>query len=168
MLLIAMMGLLFRGARLGTCYLHQFKNMIESIIGREFADKVIPLINNAKHTIKIIIFDWRWYPNDPASQVQLFNQSVVRAVARGVVVSVIGNNTDILQTLKSVGCLAKNLSTKNLVHAKMILIDDKILVVGSHNFSQQAFTMNYEVSVILSGDFDISTFSNFFNNLWNP
>jgi phosphatidylserine/phosphatidylglycerophosphate/cardiolipin synthase-like enzyme len=140
--------------------------MIQSIIGREFPDKVIPLINNAQHSIKIIIFDWRWYPNDPASPVQLFNQSLVRAIARGVSVSAIGNNNDIISKLKSVGVQAKKLSVPNLVHAKMMLIDGNILVVGSHNYTQQAFTMNYELSIIVTEQDNLEPYINFFANLW--
>lgn len=140
--------------------------MIQSIIGREFPDKVIPLIQNAQHTIKVIVFDWRLYPNDPANSVQIFNSAIAGACRRGVAVSCIANHTDIISALKTIGCEAKKLSAPNLVHVKMMLIDDKILVVGSHNYTQHAFTMNYELSVIIDDQPDLSRFTDFFNNLW--
>jgi len=140
--------------------------MIESIIGREFPDKVIPLINNAKNSIKIVVFDWRWYPNDPSNPVQLFNQSIARACARGVSVSCIANHTDIISSLQSVGASAKKLSVPNLVHVKMMLIDENILIVGSHNYTQHAFCQNYELSVLITGESDLKNYIDFFNNLW--
>jgi len=140
--------------------------MIEAIIGRQFVEKVIPLINEAKKSIDIIVFDWRWYANDAGSSVQLFNQSIVRAVRRGVRVRAIVNNSSILTTLVSLGCLARKLETKNLVHAKMMVLDSEIVVIGSHNYTQHAFTMNYELSVILRDEENISDFANFFNQLW--
>jgi phosphatidylserine/phosphatidylglycerophosphate/cardiolipin synthase-like enzyme len=140
--------------------------MIEAIIGRQFAEKVIPLINEAKKSIDIIVFDWRWYANDAGASVQLFNQSIVRAVRRGVSVRAIVNNSDILTTLNTLGCSARKLVTKNLVHAKMMILDEEKIVIGSHNYTQHAFTMNYELSVILSKPDNISDFFNFFNQLW--
>lgn len=139
---------------------------MEAIIGSEYPKKVIPLIENAKQTIKIIVFDWRWYPNEPANSAQLFNQAVVCACKRGVAVSCIGNSADIVKTLQGIGAKAKRLLTNKLVHVKMILIDGKILVIGSHNFSQSAFSMNYELSVIIDEQQDLNIYDKFFNNLW--
>lgn len=140
---------------------------MQSIIGKEYPTKVIPLIDAAKQSIKIIVFDWRWYPNEPANPAQLFNQSIIRAKKRGVDVKVISNVQDVIAVLKSQGCEAKRPATSRLIHAKMILIDDKILVMGSHNFTQSAFTMNYEISLILEDEKPLDNFIDFFNNLFN-
>ncbi len=140
---------------------------METIIGNQFPKKVIPLIENARKSIDIIVFDWRWYPQDPGAQVQLFNQAIVRAVRRGVKVRAIANNDEIVRILNSVGCEAKRLLTEKLVHAKMMIIDDEIVIVGSHNYTQSAFHMNLELSVILDNLEKISDFKNFFQNLYN-
>jgi len=139
---------------------------METIIGSQFPQKVIPLINEAKKSIDIIVFDWRWYPNDPGNAVQLFNQTIVRAVRRGVCVRVITNSQEIVEILKNVGVQAKKLLTKNLVHAKIMIIDENLVVIGSHNYTQHAFQMNYELSVILRDAENISDFPNYFNKLW--
>lgn len=138
---------------------------MDVVIGVDFPKKVIPLFDIAKSEIKIIVFDWRWYPNDPSSPVQLFNQAIVRAVKRGVVVTALVNSNAIEQQLKNVGVAVKVCNTKKLMHAKMIIIDDKIVVVGSHNYTQNAFSMNHELSVILDGEFDVFPFANFFTSL---
>jgi hypothetical protein len=49
--------------------------MIEAISGKQFPEKVIPLLDNSVKSIDIVVFDWRWYPNDPAASAQLFNQA---------------------------------------------------------------------------------------------
>jgi len=138
----------------------------EVIIGRDFPKKVIPLIDSALSSIRIIVFDWRWYPNDPGNPVQLFNQAIVRAVRRGVKVDAIANSDDIISVLKSVGVNAKKLSAKNLVHAKLLIIDDISIVIGSHNYSQSAFTMNFEVSIYISYFNGVDYLIKFFNSLW--
>ena len=140
---------------------------MEAIIGKQFPNKVIPLIENSKKTLDIIVFDWRWYPQNPGASVQLFNQAIVRATRRGVKVRAIANNEEIVKILNSVGCQAKRLLTKKLVHVKMMLIDGEIAIVGSHNYTESAFQINLELSVILDPCEKIAEFSDFFTNLYN-
>ena len=138
----------------------------EIIVGKEFPGKVIPLIEAAKNSIDIVVFDWRWYPQDPGNSVQLFNQAIVRAVRRGVKVKAIANNNEIISTLKGVGVEAKKLITPRLVHVKLMLIDSETAIVGSHNYTQSAFQMNYELSVVLQGREKIQRIIQFFNNIY--
>ena len=139
---------------------------MEAIIGQEFSKKVIPIIDASRHNIRIVVFDWRWYENDPANPVQLFNASIVRAVKRGVKVRVIGNCDAVLATLRSVGCDARKVVSKKLVHAKMIIVDDSSVILGSHNFTQSAFTMNQEVSMYLPDCEEAPRLILFYDNLW--
>ena len=139
----------------------------QTIIGKEFPKKVIPLIDAAKKQISIVVFDWRWYSDQPGNPVQLFNQSIIRARRRGVAVRALVNSISIVNILKDEGCNAKKLLSENLLHAKMILIDDDIAVVGSHNYSQSAFTTNFEVSVLIRDAERSKEFLIFFNQLFN-
>jgi phosphatidylserine/phosphatidylglycerophosphate/cardiolipin synthase-like enzyme len=139
---------------------------MEAIRGNEFPKFVIPLIDSAKESIKIVVFDWRWYPDDPANPVQLFNQAIIRAVRRGVKVGVVSNDDHVLAILKKEGCEVKKPMTKNLVHAKLMIFDDKNIVIGSHNFTQNAFTMNHEISVYIPDCEKVAEFLRFFNTLF--
>ena len=138
----------------------------EVIVGKDFPQKVIPLIEHAKKTIKIIVYDWRWYSNDAGNAVQLFNQAIIRSVRRGVKVRAIANNDFIVSTLNQNGIDAKKIAVQGLVHAKLMIIDDNIVILGSHNYTHNAFVLNKEISVILI-DFDnFLDFNNFFESLW--
>lgn len=139
---------------------------MDFIIGKQFPQKVIPLIDGAKKTIEIIVFDWRWYPQEMGNTVQLFNQSIARAAKRGVKIRAIVNNDEIARTLKLVGCEAKKMHSKNLLHCKVILIDDEYLILGSHNYTQSAFYTNFELSVLLSAPGQFSEVKSFFENLY--
>jgi len=139
---------------------------MQTIIGGQFTEKVIPLINDAKNKIRLVVFDWRWYPNDPACNCQLFNQSLVRAVRRGVDCKAICNFEGIAKTLSALGIEAKKIRVANLVHAKFIIIDDNFFVIGSHNFTQNAFSSNFEASVIGEDNETTKKLSAFFDSLW--
>ena len=139
---------------------------METIICKEYPKKVIPLIDNAKQSVRAVAFDWRWYDNDPGSSVQLFNQSIVRASKRGVQVKAISNFESVVSALVGCGCLSRKLDTTNLVHVKLIIIDEKIVVVGSHNFSDKAFTTNHEVSVFFEDVEVAKSLTKYFDELW--
>jgi phosphatidylserine/phosphatidylglycerophosphate/cardiolipin synthase-like enzyme len=141
-------------------------NEIKTIIGKEFPQIVVPLIDSAKKSIKVVVFDWRWYPQDPANPVQLFNQAFVRAARRGVEIEAIANNDEIVKTLLDQGIKAKRVLLKTIIHSKLIIIDGKIVVIGSHNYTQSAFTFNQEISVAISDCSDIDKFNLFFHNLY--
>lgn len=140
--------------------------MFEVISGSQFPTVVIPLIEKATKNIRVVVFDWRWYPQDPGASCQLFNQAIIRAARRGVKVAGIVNNDQIASIFKLNGCEFKKLITGKLVHCKLMIIDDVIAITGSHNYTQSAFQMNFELSVVLEGEDSIVKLVNFFNNLW--
>ena len=136
------------------------------ISGREFPQKVIPKIKNSKNTIDIVIFDWRWRALSPGATIQKFNQEIVRAHRRGVKIRVITKLQRTIMTLKKIGIQAKSVRSNGLIHAKVMIIDDQIVVTGSHNYTQSAFNRNIESSVILEDPEGAKCFKKFFNNLW--
>lgn len=136
------------------------------IIGAEYPKKVIPLIDAAKKNIDIVVYDWRWYPDQIAHPVQQLNAAIVRASQRGVFVRAVVNADLNLQTLNSAGIKARRLKDKRTLHTKMILIDNKILVLGSHNFTRNAFGANIETSVAIELPEEETRFAEFFANLY--
>jgi phosphatidylserine/phosphatidylglycerophosphate/cardiolipin synthase-like enzyme len=139
---------------------------VKTIIGAEYPKKVIPLIDSARHSVLMCMFDWRWYSKDFAHPVSLFNSSLLRAERRGVDVRILTNYFEVILFAKTLGLNAKKWPEKNLLHSKFIIIDGKLCVMGSHNITQSAFTSNMETSVILDGKEDVSRFSNYFETLW--
>ncbi len=138
-----------------------------AIIGADYPKKVIPLIQNAHRNIDIVIYDWRWYPDQIAHPVQQFNAAIVRAVQRGVHVRAVVNSALNLEQLNAVGIKARRLKDKRTLHTKMILIDRCMLVIGSHNFTRNAFGANIETSIAVEVPEEVTRFSEFFDNLYS-
>jgi phosphatidylserine/phosphatidylglycerophosphate/cardiolipin synthase-like enzyme len=143
-----------------------FEQMTQSIVGSQFPKIVVPLIERAKLSIKIVVFDWRWYPNDPGSSVQLFNQALVRASRRGVKIEAVTQVVAIQRFLLDNGIKAKQFVSKGLVHAKIMIIDDTHVILGSHNYTQHAFTMNQEISTLMLDCVEVQQYLDFFRSLW--
>lgn len=136
------------------------------IIAGDFLKSISPHIARARKTIDIIVFDWRWYPDQPASDCQKFNKLIVDAVKRGVRVRCVVNSDDVARQLRNIGADVKKHLSTHLLHAKLMLIDNATVITGSHNYTQSAMTTNYELSVILEEIDNIEQFYIFFNNIW--
>ena len=142
--------------------------MIEpvAIIAAQYPKVVIPLIGSAEESIRVIVFDWRFYPTQPGNPVSLFNQAIARAAKRGVEVRALVNSQQVVQALGDIKCVGKLLHSKKLLHTKMIIVDDVKVVLGSHNLTQNAFTFNHEASVLLEMNSTDHSFVKYFEALW--
>lgn len=137
------------------------------IIGKEFSEKVIPLIDQTKKSIDIIVYDWRWYPDQIGSAIQKFNNAIIRVKKKNIRVRVITNSQHIINLLSQNKVQAKKLLSSKTVHAKLMIIDSKTAILGSHNYTMNAFTVNYEVSVIIQDEKCVKRLEIFFKNLWS-
>lgn len=136
------------------------------IIAKEFPKVVIPLIDSAKHSIDIVVFDWRFYKNDPSNPVSQFNIAISRACRRNINVRCLVQSSDIVDRLTELGCWAKKLESKKILHSKLLIIDKKCVIIGSHNYTQNAFTSNHESSVCVSFENENNRLVEYFNNLF--
>jgi len=115
----------------------------------EFLDKVLPLIRNAQKEIYICIFDWRISHYEFSSEASDFNRELIQARNRGVIIKCLVNDPNLALLLNDNKFKAKSLHGKKFIHAKCILIDDDITIIGSHNLTLPAFAYNLELSVII-------------------
>ena len=140
---------------------------VKPIIARDFVNEVVPFIEKAKNSIDIVVFDWRWYINDIGSPAQKFNQAIVQSARRGVKVRALVNSDKIVMKLKPLKIKAKKFISKHLLHCKIMIIDNQLVITGSHNYSQSAFCTNFEFSVLIDDvDFAKKTLE-YFNNLYS-
>ena len=140
---------------------------MEIIIGKEYPKRVIPLVYEAKHSIDVIVYHWLWYSSDIGSQIQKFNAAIASRSRTGKRVRVITNTNHTIIILKKLGIGAKKIRSSRLVHAKVLILDNKRAVIGSHNYTKNAFALNHEVSILITDRKEIEKLSNFFAALWS-
>lgn len=138
----------------------------EIIISREYPKKIIPLIKQAKTSIDIIVFDWGWYPDEIGEPIQIFNNAIYNANKHGVRVRAIVQKRLIKTILEKMGIKTKILFSKKLLHIKLMIIDGKTAILGSHNYTKNAFNVNHEVSIAIKDAESILKLKEYFNNLW--
>ena len=150
---------------------------IQAIIASDYPKVVIPLIDSARSNIEILMYEWKWYGHESAGGVQKLNLALVAAARRGVKIKVLMNSESMghaitkingrtMSFLQRYGMDVKMGQFGGVVHAKMMIIDDDWLVLGSHNYSKSAFSRNQEASIAVHGREEIKRFRDFFKNLW--
>lgn len=139
--------------------------MLKILVGREYPAYVIDQVKKAKKSIKVLAFAWYWYENEVGTSIQKFNYELLRAKERGVDVSGVANYFNGRAPFLDRKIKIKVVKLKNIVHAKFIIIDDEILILGSHNLSKNAFELNHEVSVAIDDTSSIARCNTFFENL---
>lgn len=137
----------------------------EILVGKNYIEKVIPLINEAKKNIEILMFDWRWYKDDFSNPMQRLNHALVSAVRRGVSVACITNYKEIRDLLLTLGFDARKWPNDQLLHSKVLIIDREIVIMGSHNFTNNAFCSNLETSTLMYDPVLAVQYSDFFRDL---
>jgi phosphatidylserine/phosphatidylglycerophosphate/cardiolipin synthase-like enzyme len=137
---------------------------MQMLIGKEFGPKLIELVKNSKKSVKILMYDWRWYPRDIGSQIQIFNQEILRAANRDVQIEARVNHDIVGWAMDVKNISFRCMSGSKTMHSKMILIDDKYLVIGSHNLTKSAFSLNHEMSVLIDDTSIIDRCNKFFDS----
>lgn len=138
----------------------------ELVIGKDYSKIILDSINGAQSSIYILMFVWKWRMRDPTSDIALINQAILHASKRGIKVYVFCNFSGMAEHLNTLGINAKAWQKTKLMHAKGILIDEKLLMVGSHNLTEPAMCFNVEVSALLY-DVDVcQQFKRYFLSLW--
>jgi len=150
---------------------------VQSALGSDYGPRVTALLDGAKSSVRVLMYEWKWYSHESAGGVRDFNLALVRALRRGVKVRVILNSEDLSHPLtringrtgsflRKAGAEVKTGHLGSTTHAKVLIIDDEILVLGSHNISKSAFTRNFEASIIIHSRQSILDFIRYFENIW--
>lgn len=65
------------------------------------------------------------------------------------------------------GVEVRNLGPRRVCHAKVVIVDGRVAVVGSHNWSWSSLSKNFEVSVLVDGGPLVARLVEHFDGLWS-
>lgn len=126
----------------------------------------IDCIRNAKKSIYICAYAWRWYENAPEKDIQKFNYEIAKKSRAGLDIRAILDQRTQSTLLQGYGINTKSLPTDRAMHTKAILVDDDCLLIGSHNLTERGTAENYEVSVATSDTDACLLFKDYFERMW--
>jgi phosphatidylserine/phosphatidylglycerophosphate/cardiolipin synthase-like enzyme len=150
--------------------------IVETIPNRLYFDKVHSVFTEARKTIYIIMFSMAHYPEYPLAHEARLLSALIDARKRGVEVRILlesGGNGDLAYQNKQTGdylskfdITVKYDSREITTHDKLIIVDSRIVVVGSTNWTYSAIDENNEASVVIYSESVGLKFQKYFLELW--
>lgn len=150
---------------------------IRPAINKQYSELIKPLLQNARVDISVCMYQWRWYSFRATCPMQRLNYEYLSASRRGVHVRVVLNldhvggnlskaHAQTARELKRAGVDVKTDGSGQLVHAKFVIIDQEIVILGSHNYSEKSMASNIETSVIIKDREIAQIYQKLFNELF--
>jgi phosphatidylserine/phosphatidylglycerophosphate/cardiolipin synthase-like enzyme len=151
--------------------------LLDTPENRVYYNHLIEEIRGAKDSIKVMMSTADNYPKHPDGiQNELFDALGV-AADRGVKVRVLLDESDfsssITETNKTTAKLLRDRGLKVKLddpkvttHAKLIVIDDRTVIVGSSNWNYPSYTETYQSNVKLTGERVAVFYSRVFDAVW--
>lgn len=69
--------------------------------------------------------------------------------------------------LKAHGIMVRTLPDNRCQHAKMLLVDRSLAIIGSHNWSPKSLVENFEVSVVIADINLLENINKHFDEIWS-
>jgi cardiolipin synthase len=160
------------------CSFSESENIVP-LVDENYFNITFSEIQNAEKSIDLVLYEFKWYDNN--NTVVQLRDLLVKKAGEGIEIRLIldqskwyGQITELSKENKRTGdylaergIQVKYDSLKQTTHNKLLIIDNTITILGSHNWGSSALTKNNEASVMIK-DIEISEYyEDYFENLWN-
>ena len=151
--------------------------VVTPLPGRSYFQKLMSVVGGARYSVDVIQYNWNFMPFSPEKILQQFNQNVIKQCRGKVKYRVLLNsrglnlngskaNQAAKRHLENAGAKVKVASGKFVTHAKIFIIDDQYVVLGSHNLSTYSVERNDETSILINNREVAMEFKRYFNLIW--
>jgi len=145
-------------------------NQVALLADRDYFGNVHSLLSQAEDSIHMVMFDVKYYPDYPESLVNSLLSDLEQAAKRGVDVRIITDEylteKPVVRILQESGIGIKFDSGEITTHSKLIIIDSKIVIVGSTNWGYHSIEKNHEANVIIRSSSLSRQFEGYFEGIW--
>ena len=128
--------------------------------GEQIKDKISESITNAKSEILVAMYNFSY---------KKFAKDLVDASKNGVKITVFLDAKKVKEDSEVFEYLKKNnikvVLVKDKMHLKVALIDSKVAIFGSTNWTKESFEENYELIYISEDEKTVETLSSFIKSL---
>ncbi|OYT54762.1 MAG: hypothetical protein B6U72_01460 [Candidatus Altiarchaeales archaeon ex4484_2] len=147
----------------------------EARITPVFNDGFFPVVHralqNANRSIHLIVFELKYYPKYPGSKMNILVEDIINASRRGVDVKIIvdqySKENNAFDLLLAEGVDIVYDSEGVTTHAKTVIIDSRMVVLGSTNFSYYGLEKNNEVDVLIDSEEIAVSYESYFREIWD-
>ena len=147
------------------------KASVVPIADRGYFPAVHRELERAQQSIHIVAFEMKYYEDYQDSNQNRIVEALVDAHERGVDVRIIvdeySKENNAYEFLREKGILIRYDSEAVTTHSKLIIIDGKIVILGSTNFSYYGLEKNHEANILVDAKNVAEYFEGYFEELWS-
>ena len=147
------------------------------LVAREYLSRVPAMMESAQFSIKVIQFVVQIKGKSAKMSSRELGIKLAAKIRDGVRVQTLLNsagggvrapalNRQAAKWLSERGVEVRTPGPERTFHAKMIIIDDRIAIVGSHNWTPYALDRNFEVSVVVRDPACVGKLTRHFDQAW--
>lgn len=136
------------------------------LINEEYYKTFLESIKNAKNSILGFVYHDSIYLSITGSKADDYIFALKEAHVRGVSIKILCQSDLQVKKFRPFVSEIKMAKGFKTMHSKAFCFDNEFLILGSHNFTDNAVTKNLEMSTILTDKNDILRFNNYFETVW--
>jgi cardiolipin synthase len=136
---------------------------VKLVLDREYFQVTRELLRSAKKSIQVMMFEASFYAKHPNSPSNILIGELISARKKGIDVEVILETSDRGDRTTERNKLTGQMLSKEGVeviydplfvtsHAKLIIVDGRITLLGSTNWTYHGLTSNHEVAVLIESE----------------
>jgi phosphatidylserine/phosphatidylglycerophosphate/cardiolipin synthase-like enzyme len=149
---------------------------VQMVTDEQYFQVAKKMIQEAKHSIQVMMFEMGYYDRHPDSPSNLLIKGLIDARKRGVKVEVIlevskgegqttKRNRQTGKILSKGGVEVIYESPMKTTHAKLMIVDSTLVLIGSTNWTYYALSSNHEVSVFIRSKEAAGELTGYFNRI---
>jgi len=148
------------------------------LVDQDFLPQATAMVEMAHHQIDIATFKAEITSKSRGRRLRIFFEKLFEKKANGVQIRFLINchddrrlvpltNFATIKEMKQHKIEIRKLPGNRCCHAKILLVDKKRAIIGSHNLSIKSCHNNFEVSYLLSDNVSINRLINVFEETYN-
>jgi len=148
------------------CQVYVLKN-------KEYYSKLFDIVSKANKSVVVVMYVVKYDPKDINDPVNKLLETLVSLHREGVEVKVLVDDETYDSYPETIEyLLSNNISIKLdpkagiTTHAKIVVVDNLYVFIGSHNWTESALMYNNEVSVLIISKEIAQNVLNYINTLW--
>jgi hypothetical protein len=144
------------------------------LLDKDYYGNLSVILSRANKSVYVIMYVIKYDPKDPRDPVNTLLNILINLSKRNVDVKIIVDDETYNSYPETINyLLSHNISVKldessgRTTHTKLVIIDGKIVFLGSHNWTQSALQRNHEVSVVIYDEDVAKILLRYFFDIWS-
>lgn len=143
---------------------------VTPVTDRDYFSHAYRILSEAEESIHIVAFELKYYRSFPDSLQNRLVRQLIYAHERGVDVKVVvdefSEQDNAYDIMTENGVEIKYDGRDRTTHAKLIIVDGRIVLIGSTNFSYYGLEKNREANVLIEDEAVAQYYENYFQGVW--